>query len=258
MVQLKMKLRDFFINKEEMIEWDRFVGILEQNSIPVVRNDLIVSSPYDFPYEKVFIGGGDWEVNSSNFVTRDELKLMIATNLNMEATEKIEAMPIGVPSFSHDPIIGNIDKIVQKNSEDKAIRNMCYMGFRDSTFHTERSHVRNKFGGLSWCTASSYDRTETGYSNYLDCIYNHNFVLCPRGNGIDTHRIWETLYLRSIPIVKKCTAMSYFNELPILWINDWNEISLEFLQRNYELIHSKEYNMEKTTISYYVKKLIQN
>jgi len=53
-----MKLRDFFITKEEMIEWDRFVGILEQNSIPIVRNG----------FELNVLKGATKSLNTINYV----------------------------------------------------------------------------------------------------------------------------------------------------------------------------------------------
>ena len=32
---------------------------------------------------------------------------------------------------------------------------------------------------------------------------NYSFELCPEGNGMDTHRFYEALFLNTIPIVKK-------------------------------------------------------
>lgn len=42
----------------------------------------------------------------------------------------------------------------------------------------------------------------------------------------DTHRLWKTLYMDSIPIVKYESAHHLFTDLPILFINDWKEINL--------------------------------
>jgi hypothetical protein len=249
-----MKLNDFFIKKDEIIEWDRFLFLLKEINVPVVRNDDLISGNYDYSYEKLFIGGGDWEINSSNFKITPELKLMIGTNLNIEKNEKIIGMPIGMPSFSHDRVIGNLDKIIEKNESNKQYKNLCYCGFRDSTYQVERSFVRNLFENKDWVTSTIYDRTDDGHSNYIDNIFNHKFILCPRGNGIDTHRIWESLYLRSIPIVKKCVAMSHFYDLPILWIDDWDEITYDFLQEKYIEITNGDFNFEKLNLYYYINK----
>ena len=33
------------------------------------------------------------------------------------------------------------------------------------------------------------------YHNYLKILSSYKFAICPEGNGIDTHRFWECLYL---------------------------------------------------------------
>jgi len=248
-----MKLQEFYIIKEEIIEWDRFLMLLSQINVPWIKVDDIVYNRYDKDYEKVFIGGGDWEINESNFLIKDELKLMIGQNLNM-ISDRILAMPIGMPSFSHDKIIGNLDRIIEKNQDKKIIKNLCYIGFRDETYLSERSMVRKMFSEEIWTTTTVYDRTNEGHSSYIDNIYNHKFTLCPRGNGIDTHRIWESLYLRTIPIVKRCVAMKDFENLPILWIDDWQQVNSNFLEEKYFEIINKEYDFEKLTLSYYINK----
>jgi len=37
---------------------------------------------------------------------------------------------------------------------------------------------------------------------YSNLVREHKYVICPRGNGLDTHRFWEALYRGAIPIVK--------------------------------------------------------
>jgi hypothetical protein len=50
------------------------------------------------------------------------------------------------------------------------------------------------------------------------------FVACPRGNGTDTHRFWETLYRGSIPVVKRSnwTKSIRLLGLPILELENWS------------------------------------
>jgi hypothetical protein len=55
------------------------------------------------------------------------------------------------------------------------------------------------------------------------------FVACPRGNGVDTHRVWETLYRGSIPIViddEWSRSLDYLG-LPILRVSDWGKEEVE-------------------------------
>jgi len=65
-------------------------------------------------------------------------------------------------------------------------------------------------------TAWEYSRLSQQYA----------FIACPRGNGIDTHRLWETLYRGSIPVVKRSAWTEMIEELglPIVQLDSWEEI----------------------------------
>tara|TARA_R110002110_G_scaffold50765_1_gene149706 strand:- start:488 stop:751 length:264 start_codon:yes stop_codon:yes gene_type:complete len=63
-------------------------------------------------------------------------------------------------------------------------------------------------------------------------------VVCPRGNGVDCHRVWEVLYLDRVPIIKREKAMNYFEALPIIYLDSWEELG------NSDLI-AKKYNKVK-------------
>jgi hypothetical protein len=54
----------------------------------------------------------------------------------------------------------------------------------------------------------------------------HAFEISPRGNGMDCHRTWEALLLRSIPIVKHSALDALYRDFPIAMVDDWREISL--------------------------------
>jgi hypothetical protein len=92
---------------------------------------------------------------------------------------------------------------------------------------------------------------------FLQDIYDSRFTVCPRGNGIDTVRVWESLYCRTIPIVKRDLAMRYFQDLPILWIDDWSEIeSASWLNKQYERIMDSTWNLDKLKIGYWEQRFL--
>ena len=51
----------------------------------------------------------------------------------------------------------------------------------------------------------------------------HKFILCPEGNGIDTHRFWETLCLGRIPVVLHNPVNDYFSSLPVVVLDKWED-----------------------------------
>lgn len=65
---------------------------------------------------------------------------------------------------------------------------------------------------------------------HLEVLTQYSFVACPSGNGLDTHRVWEALYLECVPIVTRSYPYEYFAALGMpLWIlNSFDELeSLE-------------------------------
>ena len=62
---------------------------------------------------------------------------------------------------------------------------------------------------------------------YRRILQNYMFVICPEGNGIDTHRMWEALYLRTIPIIKKNKISNFIKraKIPVLILNKWSDLS---------------------------------
>lgn len=67
-------------------------------------------------------------------------------------------------------------------------------------------------------------------SSYIDTprlaaiSYKYKYVACPRGNGTDTHRFWETLYRGSIPVVKESQWSKSISKLgfPIMQLTEWS------------------------------------
>ena len=78
------------------------------------------------------------------------------------------------------------------------------------------------------------------------------FVLSPHGNGLDCHRTWEALCLGCIPIVKTSPLDSMYNELPVLIVNDWNDITIELLQKTVDEYKGREFRYEKLTLKYWM------
>ena len=70
--------------------------------------------------------------------------------------------------------------------------------------------------------------------------------------------MWEALYLGCIPVVPDCSFFRSFNELPMIYVNDWKTITPKFLveERN-RLKHSK-FNYEKLTLTYWRTQIKEN
>jgi hypothetical protein len=84
---------------------------------------------------------------------------------------------------------------------------------------------RNIFSNENWLANSKikFQQNWMPPARYAMFSSQYQYILCPRGNGFDTHRFWETLYRGSIPVVKASPWAVSIQALgiPLLQINEW-------------------------------------
>ena len=83
----------------------------------------------------------------------------------------------------------------------------------------------------------------------------YTFVLCPFGVGMDCHRTWEALCLGCIPILCAPIFKKLFEELPVLIVNNWKEITEELLNSTIEKFKNLSFNYDKLLLKYWVEKI---
>lgn len=207
--------------------------------------------------------------NSDGFITdnptRDDcadinlmpqnLKKWYGQNVNV-IHEKIVSIPIGLENSQWFKEIRKEEKIKNILNTSKNEDYLLYINHNIDTNKQKRQIVYDIFKDKNYATCV-YGRNGSNFDNYLNSIYNHKFVICPEGNGIDTHRLWETLYLGSIPIVLNSINTSFYKDLPILFIDNYEELTEDYLLKNYEIIKNKTYCLDKMNMEYYYN-LFQN
>lgn len=103
-----------------------------------------------------------------------------------------------------------------------------YANFKAKTAPGYRSDLFELVTTLRHVKVGEPDSTTEGRAQYLAEIRQAGFVVCPRGNGPDTHRLYETLYLGGIPIVLKdsyqyriCRAYGF----PVIGLKGWAQLA---------------------------------
>jgi hypothetical protein len=95
------------------------------------------------------------------------------------------------------------------------------------------------------------------YPAYLSAMARHRFCLCPRGNGLDSHRIWEALYLDCIPIIVKADWIAAYSGLPLLLLGSWEELAHVDLEKTYQRIKATAYRFESLQLDHYSRAIAQ-
>jgi len=65
-------------------------------------------------------------------------------------------------------------------------------------------------------------------NTHTKLLNDYSFVASPPGQGPESARTWEALYMGTIPITKPFVGINYFEKLglPIWIIDDWNELDV--------------------------------
>ena len=246
------------LNEEDIITTDSYLNFCIKNNICYIKTDYFYIGQFNWrgnlhPIKidnKIVIGHSDYEINDEIAKKYDLIFCINKNTLN----PNVYGIPLGITNYCDDSPLHKIygDKKIMINISREKIEkeNLLFINFNTST-HNSRKNLYNKFSNYNWVKTSNIENSIEGREKYLRNIKSSKFVLCPRGNGIDTHRLWETLYMGSIPIVKYENAHELFTDLPILFINDWNEINENFLNEKYIEINNKKWNLEKLKISYW-------
>lgn len=169
---------------------------------------------------------GDRAVNESHIKYIDDMNLIkwYGQNINI-VHPKVKSIPIGIANerwpHGNELIFNNV---INSNIEKERL---IYINFDVNTNKKERSHCLTEIekNGLRMDKKRSFN-------DYLIELSKSYFVVSPNGNGIDCHKTWEALYLKTIPIVTKSINIDFYKNYPILIIEDWskfniNDISVE-------------------------------
>ena len=74
---------------------------------------------------------------------------------------------------------------------------------------------------------------------YFKLAKKYKFIFCSEGNGSDSHRVWETLYQGSFPVMLKTswsTSLSQM-DIPVLYIESYSDLTIKILT-NFQMAHA--------------------
>ena len=134
----------------------------------------------------------------------------------------------------------------------------------DQWAHGDVSFFRNPENAIN----AHNVKTESVYfyfkhsTNYVKrtVLCTYSFCICPEGNGADTHRFWEALYVKCVPIVLRTTYIEViqkqFPDLPMVVLDSWADFDMDTLVYNYTKMSLPNY-YDTLKLSY-LRNLIRN
>ena len=225
------------------------------------KNPYIIHFNYDSGVQKInrMKRFNYWYLNKSDYLMKLSewmkysfpLKELIINASSVNAGDDFTLLPIGV---QHDYLKYMVldDKSFFNHSEMNS--ELCLSSFNRNTDKTRRgvySINRNIIDNIL-SNKKFVTRFKSDINSYFKTIGKFKFVVCPEGNGIDTHRLWETLYSKGIPIVEDNILMRRKCEgLPILWTNDYSNLTEEYLTNKYNEMLNTTYDFSLLYLSFY-------
>jgi hypothetical protein len=165
--------------------------------------------------------------------------------------DKLQSIPIGIanecwPHGNKQVLLDTANRVLK----DKL--NLIYSNFTKETNLSQRQNVALILKDLK---DIFLEHQKLSYKDYLNKISTYKFIISPPGNSVDCHRIWESIYIGTIPIVLKSVPMVYFKDCPILFIDKWEDLYEVDLEEKYNTIIQK--SRMKSQFSFYREQILK-
>lgn len=199
------------------------------------------------------------------------LKKWFIQNTQVQNNDKIVQMPIGMdfhtisegkthiwqmPDEKRSPL--DQEQILQDIINNNIQTNNSFIN-REPKIYVNFTVSNDRFNQRQDCLNKINEdllvmnQTFTPRTKNWKLMTKYSFVLSPTGVGLDCHRTWEALCLGCIPIVKMVNFTKLFEDLPVLMIEDWADVTEELLQKTLAEFSTRTFNYDKLTLSYWTE-----
>lgn len=173
----------------------------------------------------------------------DDEKLIKWFGQNVEGAYHPKLIPIPIGVGNTEFHYGNVEALLEAeesvHTTDKTI--FLYLNVTLTGRHPEREKVYHLFRKKHFCThVPSKD-----FRGYLADIAASEFVLSPRGIGLDCHRTWEAMLLKAVPVIISSASDPLYEHLPVIIVDQWEEVTEEFLIQKRQTMKLLNYHLEK-------------
>ena len=151
---------------------------------------------------------------------------------------KLNSIPIGIANETWEH--GNESILTEIINKKLTKENLIYANFDINTNKSEREICLSEINK----NGVTLDNKKP-FKEYLEEVGKSYFVISPNGNGIDCHKTWESLYLKSIPIVTKSVNIEFYQKYPIIIIDSWSEFNSSYFTTD---LYHKTWDKFNTTI----------
>lgn len=233
------KYSDHILDESKKFNFD----LVKNNDLIFVKTDyleLFFNTYYPKINNKIKLitHNSDIEINKENTEEFNFQKdSWFAQNVNFQS-DNVFQVPIGLENrnFLNNGLLSHF-----KNLNTKKLKgNKILCSFSEDTNY-ERTYIKKLISqNINFDT-----KKFSNHKQYIQNLSQYKFNLCPSGNGLDTHRFWESIIAKCLPIVINSDfIMNFFRqEVPMYIIEDWDDLlALNFDELNY--VYNKHFQSD--------------
>ena len=256
----KKQYENLELPEHNIIFENEYYVIYKISSFELKENDVIYCNNYFykdlfellskvkiFKNIKVITGQTDKNITKKDFKLKPAcVSEWYATNVNY-SDESLISIPIGLANDHPKNLNFKNFNSLKKNDEKKE---KVYLNFEVNTNFFTRNRVIKKLNGLNWV---ENETQKLELNDYVKKLNSYKYILCPEGNGIDTHRVWESIYAGTTPVVKKNIFYKQFKNLPIVMVDALDKTNFNQIEKQYHKLNTSD--EEKLSINWWVDKI---
>ena len=209
LIQLN-KFADLHNGKDVIFSKTEYLKV-EFKKIQKIKNEVILIS-----------GNSDEGIDAKLISYMPDNVLVWYCQNDLHYHDKLKSIPIGLENTIPNKRKGHgiawphaVQKIQLINelisSDNKALpTKFMYSNFNEQTNVLHRAPIRDL------CIQSpfiNWDEPSLKYNEFLVKILDHEAIVCPAGNGIDSHRLYEILYCGRIPVTIKTGDYPLYSQI---------------------------------------------
>ena len=208
------------------------------------------------------------ELHIREIQTNSGYRSIFAANLEHEAALVPGSydLPVGLPNDerqSKTHIVQGDDSLLYKPWKSGAkggnLTTPGYANFSVRTNPPVRGEVLGILNGLPNATFGSFSPSRQGRLGDLKGMSHCGIVARPRGNGMDTHRVWEALMVGAFPAVltsdHSARLLRTLN-LPHIALESWHDLQdSQAIEKEFFRCQSHEWDYSGVTASFWIGKI---
>ena len=228
------------------------------------RNESVGSSIFRSRQPKaanLLIGHSDIKTSIKNvwpFLIKGYRRVWAANSVPTSGI--LSSLPLGLTNPTLETkwhqILGKTSHLKSADEDCSFLENFDASIFANFSVHTN-SKARKPLAQFLVSRGVGFSEPEftvSGRIGYLKQLRQYSLTVCPEGNGVDTHRLWETLYMGGTPVITHSNLLTELVEdLPVIVLRNWGELqNLDLLESKWHALQTKRFRFEKLTASYWL------